>query len=65
MFLLAAGIFIVCNVIFVLFGSGSIQQWNYPPEKVTEEEDKRQEIKKDVLSLINEVIQLPFSRIWD
>ena len=62
-FLLAAGIYIGCNIIFVLFGSGSVQRWNNPQEEVVE--DKKREIKREMLSLIDKVIQTPFSRIWN
>ena len=55
MFLLAAGIYIGCNIIFVLFGSGSVQPWNNPQKEVTE--DKEKEIKSEMLSMIDKVIQ--------
>ena len=56
-FLLAAGIYIGCNIVFVLFGSGSVQRWNNPKEEVTE--DKKREIKREIMSIIDEVIKTP------
>ena len=46
-----------------LFGSGSVQRWNNPQEEVAE--DKKREIKREMLSIIDKVIKTPYSRIWN
>ena len=58
-FLLAAGIYIGCNIIFVLFGSGSVQHWNNPEADNEVAEDKKREIKREMMSIIDEVIKTP------
>ena len=57
-FLLTAIVFIGCNIVFILFGSGSIQHWNKPQE-FDENENKKREIKKEMLSMISDVIKTP------
>ncbi len=40
MFLIAAGVYVFFNTIFVIFGSGELQPWNTYWEKEKEEDTK-------------------------
>ena len=49
-FLLAAGMYVGCNVVFIMFGSGSVQHWNNAKEREQLAEDVKYDDEEEIPS---------------
>lgn len=55
MFLLTGGIYIVGNLIFILFGSTEVQKWNDPIKKKRDSENKESKTPKMTVMTIEKL----------
>ena len=47
---MAAGMYVGCNVVFIMFGSGSVQHWNNAKEREQLAEDVKYDDEEEIPS---------------